>query len=135
MITSPVAARRAMTEAAVLSASPGRLLVMLYDRLLLDLARAEQGQERADWESARVNLLHAQAIVAELQSSLDVTKWDGAKDLLAIYGYVSQALISANIDRDVERTRESIRLLEPLREAWTQALEQSAAPAAVAQVG
>ncbi|MCG2621625.1 flagellar export chaperone FliS [Arthrobacter sp. I2-34] len=106
---------------AILSASPARLLTMLYDRLMLDLARAEEAQEAQQWSVASDNLLHAQAIVTELTITLDTTAWDGADGLLALYNYVSQTLISANIHRNVERTRECIRLLEPLRQAWHEA--------------
>ena len=106
---------------AVLSAPPARLLTMLYDRLLLDLKRARLAQENANWDSARENLLHAQAIVAELQSTLRVDLWDGAASLASIYEYAMQALIGANIYRDVERTKECIELLEPLRQGWHEA--------------
>ncbi|MFE4197566.1 flagellar export chaperone FliS [Paenarthrobacter sp. NPDC056912] len=109
---------------AVLSAPPARLLTMLYDRLLLDLKRAQLAQENANWDVARENLLHAQAIVAELQSTLRTDLWDGAASLASIYEYAMQALIGANIYRDVERTKESIELLEPLRQGWHEAAAQ-----------
>jgi flagellar protein FliS len=115
-------ARRAqLNRQAVLSATPVRLLTMLYDRLMLDLERTEAAQVGEDWAVASTNLLHAQAIVDELTSSLHVSAWDGADGLLAVYTYVSNALIGANIHRDVARTRESIVLLEPLRQAWHEA--------------
>ena len=37
---------------SVLSAPPARLLTMLYDRLLLDLGRAETAQQAANWPVA-----------------------------------------------------------------------------------
>jgi flagellar secretion chaperone FliS len=106
---------------AILSATPIRLLTMLYDRLLLDLNRADAAQVSQNWQVASENLLHAQAIVAELTSSLKVDAWDGGEGLLGLYLYVSNALVSANVRRDVERTRECITLLEPLRTAWYEA--------------
>jgi flagellar secretion chaperone FliS len=106
---------------AILSATPVRLLTMLYDRLLLDLNRAEAAQLSQNWPVASGYLLHAQAIVAELTSSLKVDAWDGGPGLLGLYTYVSNGLIAANVRRDVERTRECIRLLEPLRSAWYEA--------------
>lgn len=115
------AQRARYTREAILSATPVTLLTMLYDRLLLDLGRAESAQHREDWPAARENLLHAQDIVAELSSSLDLDAWDGAADLLGLYGYVSRLLISANLDRAVAHTREAIAVLEPLAEAWYQA--------------
>ena len=115
-------ARRAqLNREAVLSATPVRLLTMLYDRLLLDLGRAELAQNIEDWAVASENLLHAQAIVAELSTSLNVEAWEGGEGLFALYTYVSNALMSANIHRDVARTREAIALLEPLRQTWHEA--------------
>lgn len=117
---------------SVHSASPARLLTMLYDRLLLDLNRAETAQENADWKAASEQLLHAQAIVTELTTSLNVGAWDGADGLLGLYNYVSTALINANIRKDPALTREAITLLEPLRQAWHEAA--SGLPAAGAHV-
>lgn len=109
---------------AVLSAPPARLLTMLYDRLLLDLNRAQVAQENAIWEAASENLLHAQAIVTELASTLKTDAWDAAPGLLSIYQYAMQAMIGANIYRDVNRTKECIALLEPLRQGWHDAAGQ-----------
>lgn len=108
---------------AILSAPPARLLTMLYDRLILDLTRAEHAQVNSDWETARVNLLHAQDIVRELSGSLNMKAWDGAENLQSIYTYVLTALMNANIHRDVEPTRECISLLKPLGEGWHAAAE------------
>ena len=121
-MTGGAQARRAqLNREAVLSATPVRLLTMLYDRLLLDLGRAEIAQNIEDWAVASENLLHAQAIVAELSTSLNVEAWEGGEGLFALYTYVSNALMSANIHRDVARTREAIALLEPLRQTWHEA--------------
>lgn len=109
---------------AVLSAPPARLLTMLYDRLLLDLKRAQLAQEGSNWDVARENLLHAQSIVGELRSTLRTDAWDGAASLASIYDYSMEALIGANIYRDVERTKECIELLEPLRQGWHEAAAQ-----------
>jgi flagellar protein FliS len=118
---------------AILSAPPARLLTMLYDRLLLDLGRAEIAQLSANWPTASENLLHGQAIIAELISSLKTDTWDGADGLLGLYNYASTALINANIQRNPALTREAIDLLEPLRQAWHEAA--AAVPAPVASPG
>ncbi len=114
--------RRAQyTNEAVLSATPAQLVTMLYDRLMLDLHRAEAAQTGADWDAAREQLLHAQAIVGELSSTLRIDVWDGGEGLLAIYNYASTSLITANVHRDVQATRDCIRILEPLRQSWHEA--------------
>lgn len=117
---------------SVLSAPPARLLTMLYDRLLLDLGRAETAQQGANWAVASENLLHAQAIIAELMSSLKTDAWDGADGLLGLYNYSFTALVNANIQRDPALTREAIELLEPLRQTWHEAAAAVPAPAAAA---
>lgn len=115
---------------AILSAPPARLLTMLYDRLLLDLGRAQFAQETQNWPVATENLLHAQAIVTELAATLKGDTWDGAQNLLDIYNYTLQAMIGANIHHDVERTKECIALLEPLRQTWHEAAGLLPAPSA-----
>jgi len=121
MANEYAAARNLYNRDSVLSASPARILTMLYDRLLLDLQRAETAQRQEDWAAASPCLLHAQEIVSELMTSLRPEIWDGGPALLALYGYVIQNLITANIKRDIARTRECIVLLEPLRTAWHEA--------------
>ena len=131
------ALRNQYNRDVILSATPARLLTMLYDRLLLDLNRAVRAQESQDWAVASENLVHAQAIVAELSASLKLDAWDGAKGLFELYTFVSAALIEANIRREPERTRSCITLLEPLRDAWHQAAGElgPAAPVAEARTG
>ena len=127
-----LAAKRAeYARNAVLSATPARLLTMLYDRLLLDLNRAEAAQLAADWSGASENLKHAQAIVAELTSTLRTDLWDGAENLQAIYAYTLNTMMDANIHRSPEHTRECINLLEPLRLAWHEAAAQAPVQAPV----
>ncbi len=129
MITQqdPRLARSAYNQDAILSASPSRLLTMLFDRLLVDLQRAEAAQVEQDWNRASPYLTHAQAIVAELAGTLDVERWDGGQNLLAIYLFSSTKLVSANVERSVERTREVIAIMEPLRQTWHEAAELIAA--------
>ena len=129
-ILSGVNLRRAQyNRDAILTANPASLLTMLYDRLLLDLNRAETAQEIEDWQTSAENLLHAQEIVAELTSSLDRDKWDGADGLLGVYNFAARALIYANTHRDIASTRLCITLLEPLRQSWHEAA--AALPVAV----
>ena len=124
MYANPQQQRNRYMTDSVMSATPAQLLTMLYDRLLLDLSRAETAHETESWSVASTNLLHAQDIITELTSSLKVDAWDGGDRLLALYNYVAGALIDANVKRDTERIRESIELLEPLRQAWHEASMQ-----------
>jgi len=131
MTHDPRLARAQYNQDAILSASPNRLLTMLFDRLMLDLQRAEAAQSEQDWNRASPYLTHAQDIVAELAGTLDVERWDGGQNLLALYLFSSTKLVSANVERSIERTREVIAIMEPLRQTWHEAAaivaEQSAA--------
>nr|WP_100366077.1 flagellar export chaperone FliS [Diaminobutyricimonas aerilata] len=120
-MTPFASARNAYARDAVLSATPARLLTMLYDRLLLDLERAAIAQDAGDHAIASTQLLHAQDIVAELHASLRPDLWSGGPGLQALYTYVAMRLVEANVQRDPARTRECIALLEPLRQAWHEA--------------
>lgn len=113
-------------RSVILTATPAQLLTMLYDRLLLDLRRAEAAQMIAAWPIASTQLLHAQDILGELQSSLRISDWDGGAQLLALYTYVNTALISSNVNRDAALTRQAIELVEPLQQTWHEAAEVAA---------
>jgi len=123
MTTTAAAKLAAYNRNQILSATPSELVNMLYNRLVLDLTRAEDAQERGDWAVATDQLLHAQAIIAELSGSLDLAAWDGAERQLAIYQYVNSTIVSANINRNVALTKEARLLIEPLQEAWREASE------------
>lgn len=104
------------------TASPAALLVMLYDRLVLDLQRAENAQRTGDREVAHQNLIHAQDIVSELRNSLEVEAWEGGAGLMAVYNWLSKELVAANISGDPERTASCRTVtVEPLAEAWREA--------------
>jgi len=106
---------------AVTTASPQQLLVMLYDRLALDLERAQQAVTAGDREESNRQLQHAQEIVIELRASLDISAWDGGPRLAALYSWLLSELIAANVKGDVRRITDCRRIVEPLRDAWREA--------------
>lgn len=116
-MTAPALRARYLND-SVMTASPGRLLVMLYERLVLDLVRAEAAFTAGDREEASSRLLHAQDIVLELHSSLNLEVWDGADGLAQLYMFVTSELIQANISGDAARVASCRGLIEPMRDAW-----------------
>ena len=128
-LTSLDRAKQQYLEQQVASATPERLLTLLYDRLLVDIDRAASAQDAEDWPAAGTHLTHAQWIVSELHGSLtDV--WDGAAELRGVYTYLTGRLITANISRDRAATAECRGLVAPLRDAWHEAaaITTAAAP-------
>ncbi|GAA4980637.1 flagellar export chaperone FliS [Kineococcus glutinatus] len=104
------------------TASPAALVVMLYDRLVLDLKRAEEALGAGDRGTAHTNLVHAQDIVRELLASLDVDKWEGGPGLSSLYTWLLQELVTANVTADAARVLFCrTETVEPLADAWRQA--------------
>jgi flagellar protein FliS len=106
---------------SVTTASPQRLLVMLYDRLALDLERGQSALAAGDRERASEQLQHAQEIVIELRSSLQVDAWEGGPRLAALYTWLIGELVQANVKADRNRVATCLQVVEPLRDAWRQA--------------
>ncbi|CAM3442076.1 flagellar export chaperone FliS [Nocardioides dubius] len=114
-------ARNTYLSSSIGTASPGRLLVMLCDRMVLDIERALGLQEGAEFTDAHHHLVHAQDVVSELSSSLRVDLWEGAAALQALYSHLHTQLVQANIHRDVEATRHCLALARDLATTWRQA--------------
>ncbi len=116
-------ARARYRATAVETAGPERLVIMLYDRLLLDLDRAVVAFESGDRGAGTPLVRHAQDIVSELMAALDREGWDGADDLMSIYGYVLGQLLQAGLTGDGARVVQCRDLLGPLAAAWHEAAD------------
>ncbi|MBN1091619.1 flagellar export chaperone FliS [Blastococcus sp. TML/M2B] len=106
---------------SVATASPQQLLVMLYDRLALDLQRAQEAVAAGNRTEAVEQLQHAQEIVLELLASLRVDVWEGGPRLAALYDWLIRELSQAAIRLDTNRIASCRQVVEPLRDAWSQA--------------
>ena len=120
-MTAPATVRARYLSDRVATASPHQLLVMLYDRLALDLQRAEEALVAGDRDVSHAQLLHAQEIVLELRASLQVDVWEGGPRLAALYSWVLGELMKANLKGEVRRVRDCRQVVEPLRDAWREA--------------
>lgn len=119
------AARSRYAADAVSTASPARLLIMLYDRLVRDLVTAEEAAGNGDLATMSSELVHAQDIVLELRTSLDTTAWDGAQALADLYTFLHGELVAANVKKDAARIASCRSIVEPLRDAWRTAALQT----------
>jgi flagellar protein FliS len=109
----------------VMTATPAQRVVMLYERLTLDLARAEAKRTTADLD-------HAVQIVVELRSSLNTEVGGPADNLAAIYGYLIRELIAVR-GGQWPLLPKITAVVDGLRQAWTQAADQLAAGSDTAQ--
>lgn len=114
-------ARAAYLDASIATASSARLLVMLYDRLVLDCRRALDAQRAGDHATAHQQLLHAQDIVLELNASLKVDLWEGGPALASLYDHLHSQLVRANVKRDSAVTEACLAMATDLGETWREA--------------
>jgi flagellar secretion chaperone FliS len=114
-------ARATYMDASVATASPARLLVMLFERLVLDVQRGLEAQRRGDLVETHRQLTHAQDIVMELQTSLRADDFKGGYDLAALYAFLHRQLVMANVHKDASITDEVLTLVTDLCGAWREA--------------
>ena len=108
----------------VLSASPEQLLLMLYDGAGRFLAQAIQAIEDGRIEQRTNCINKASAIVAEFAATLDRSQAPVlADDLTALYAYMLQRMMQANLKNDAEPLVEVKGLLADLRATWAEAIE------------
>jgi flagellar protein FliS len=113
---------------AVLSASPGRLVLMLYDGTLRFLGHARDALQSPEATPRRIeiintNLIKAQNILVELQATLNhEAGGDHAANLDRLYDYYMRRLLEANIKKKVEPVIEVEALVRQLRDGWAEML-------------
>jgi flagellar protein FliS len=106
---------------AVNGASPLQLVIMLYDGATRFMEAGKYGIEHEDLELQNKNLQKAQKIVMELMSCLDMEKGgEISKNLLALYTYVLNELVEANVGDKIEPIDRCIKILCDLRESWVE---------------
>lgn len=104
---------------AVLTASPEKLQLMLYDGAIRFLRQANEAIDRKDFETSFLRLTRAQNIVLEMRNGLnfDVNP-ELCKRAAAIYDFLYHKLIEANVTRDPRHIADALRVLEIERETW-----------------
>jgi flagellar protein FliS len=107
------------------SRSPLELVVMLYDGALRFIAEAREAHLRGDLRARGHAVSRALAIVAQLQSTLNLEQGGTiASDLDNLYDYVNARLVDVTLRHDVTACDELQSLLGTLREGWAQAAAQ-----------
>ena len=104
---------------------------MLYDGAIRMLRQSAEAMRRGDCERTRQRMRPAEAIIDELNNSLDMSQGEIAVQLRALYLYCKRVLIRANIETDPTGIDEVVKLLAELREAWNE-IQQTAEAASAA---
>jgi flagellar protein FliS len=111
----------AYRQTHVQSSSPLELVVLLYDGLLKHLTATRDAADRKDLVAKREHLSRTLAIIAELQSTLNMKEGgDIAVSLDALYTYVTGRLSDFNMHGERGALDEIERLITPLRDAWAE---------------
>ena len=111
----------AYRQQSILTATPGQLVVMLYDGCLRFLHQAAYALRDGNVREAGVRLSRAEAIVDELLSTLDLERGGViASRLQGIYVFCSRELLRARAERDAAAIDAVGELLGELRDAWAQ---------------
>lgn len=121
-------------QLSVQTASPGQLIVMLYDGAIRFVKQGIEAIDAHDVEKANTNLIKVQNIVHELTASLDL-QYPVATDLARIYDYMLYQLITANMKKDKGPALEVLSYLVELKEAWVIAGKSSMIAAAAVTHG
>ncbi len=120
------------------TASQGRLVVLLYEGAVKHLKSAlslfdENGKIKAgDIEQFGIHLQKTQAIITELQVSLDMEKGgDIARNLMSLYVFFNEELMDATISHNKQKIEFVLKMTDELTESWRVIANSTAnAPAA-----
>jgi flagellar protein FliS len=111
-------AQRAYAESSVLTASPERLVVMLYDGAIRYLRQSSAAMREGQRDRARERMHRAEAIVDELNISLDMSHGEIPRNLRQLYMFCKRSLHTANVQGEPARVEAVTGLLSELRESW-----------------
>ena len=117
---------------ATQTASPGQLVLMLYDGAISFLEKALAGFSYTDPllmnQTINNNILRAQAIINEMNSSLNMEAGEEvAVTFRRLYNYFFHRLREANFAKRKESIEETIARLQVLRDSWAEMLQQGLA--------
>lgn len=112
-------------ELQVLSASPARLTVLLFEHLEVVMRRAQTAIRNDQIELRVANLSRAREILSELLGTLDIDRGgELAVDLSMLYGFVLAELVDVGIRRDAVRLGRLIGIVNTLSTAFALAAKQ-----------
>lgn len=111
--------RKDYLQAAVAGASPVGLVVLLYERLVVDLTRALAAMEKGDMETRVAQINHAFLILGQLEGSLDSSRApEAARTQARFYSMARAKILEAQVKSDRKMLEEQIVLFNEVRAAW-----------------
>jgi flagellar protein FliS len=119
------ASARAYRETEVLSAPPGRLVVITFDGLLTAMARARVGISMSNHELLQESIDKSRGLLCQLLVTLDRDRGgDIAARLFSLYLFVLGELLEISMQPNLDRLDRNISLIRELRDAFNQIASQ-----------
>lgn len=114
--------QRDSLKVEVESASPYKLVVMLYEGAIKAINMAKMHMQQGNVAEKGIAVSRAISIIEDgLRLSLEKEKGGQlAENLDALYEYMGIELLRANLHNDVQKLEHVLRLLTDLKEAWDQ---------------
>jgi flagellar protein FliS len=130
-MTTAYPGARAYQTQSILTASPGQLVLLMYDGALRFMAQGraafalpEDAPRRI--ETINTALLRAQAVISELRANLNLDAGgEVAANLDRLYDYHLRRLFEANLRKDEAPLIEVERLVRTLRDSWAEMLRSN----------
>jgi flagellar protein FliS len=106
------------------------LVILCYETVIQNLHASRRFIEDGKYEKKAKVLQKAMDILNELQSCLNFEKGGQiAKNLDAIYTYITRRLLEGDVNNDLTAYDESIRILVELKNGWDGIASENADPA------
>lgn len=120
----------------VTTATPPQLVLIVLDAVISRLQAALGGLSEARVDQASNAILRAQALIGELRLALRREAGPVADNLDALYEFMQQRLVQANLRKDPALVSEVQGMVRELRRAWQEAMGTGPAhlPAAESEV-
>lgn len=109
---------------SVLTASPEELTLMLYDGCLKFMRQGKLFIEENNIEGAHNSINKAQAIIEELNVTLNMDI-SISENLRLLYQFMLQQLIEANIKKEISYIDSVYPMVEELRDTWKEAMRRA----------
>ena len=102
------------------SASPERLVVIVFEQLVVNLERARMAMDRNDVELRVTSLRRARGLISELLATLDFEKGGPLANQLAdLYQFMLYELVDIGQRKDVVTLRKLVNIAGALRDGGT----------------
>jgi flagellar protein FliS len=113
-------------ETQILTAGPGKLLLMLYDGAITSLEKAVLYiSDKSKYDKVNKHIIKAEEIIGELLASLNFEAGgEFARNLQSLYAYMIKKLIEGNMQKKKEPLEEVLKFMKDLRESWAVAVQK-----------